>query len=224
MQEQPVNRQQGFTLVEILVTMLVFSMVSTAFYQVLFSGSEGSQTTRSIVRISDEARAGLNRMIRDTRQAVALTSATATGYSIEVDFNGDGVIVANVGVPNPAGDYEKLSFVVVGGTLYIEACDAANLDCGNQKSVLVDGVAQVGSTPYFFYTSHRLEYDCNNNGQSSYEELTQNAAGGGGCYVPGGLTQAVALSLLTDVDYSIRVTSDGRSSNFLSHAQMRNLR
>lgn len=207
----------GFTLTEILITLLLFSLTSTALYQVLFTGSEGSQTAQAVVRVSDEARAGLNRMIRDTRQAFALTSATADGYSVQVDFNGDESI-APVGVA-AAGDYEQLSFVVVGDKLYIQACGSSNLDCGNQKSVLVDGVSRIGSTPYFSYASNRLEYDCNNDGQATRTEVET-----GSCYVPGGLTAAIALSVMTDIDYSFQVTVDGRSSSFLSHAEMRNLR
>ena len=210
--------ENGFTLTEVLITLLLFSLISTGLYQVLFTGSEGSQTAQSVVRVSDEARAGLNRMIRDTRQAFALTSATANGYSVQVDFNGDESISA-VGVANAAGDYEQLSFVVVGDQLFIQACGSANLDCGNQRSVLVDGVSRTGSTPYFSYASNRLEYDCDNDGQATRAEVE-----GGSCYVPGGLTPAIALSVMTDIDYSFQVTVDGRSSNFLSHAEMRNLR
>jgi prepilin-type N-terminal cleavage/methylation domain-containing protein len=213
-----IEPEGGFTLAEILVTLLVFGVASTAFYQVLFSGAEGSQTARSVVRVSEEARGGLNRMIRDTRQAQAITAATDDGYAIQVDFNGDEAIAA-VGVANPVGDYEQLSFVVDGDVLYIQACGAADLDCGNQKSVLVDGVSRIGSTPYFSYSSNRLEYDCNNNGQASRSELEA-----GSCYVTGGLTPAIALVYLTDIDYSIRVTFSGRSSDFLSHSEMRNLR
>lgn len=210
--------EAGFTLIEILVTMLLFSIASTAFYQVVFSGNRGARTATSVARVSDEARAGLNRMIRDTRQARAIIAATDVGYAIEVDFDGNESITS-VGTTNASGDYEKLSFVVVSGKLYIEACDASNLDCGNQKSVLVDGVSQVGTTPYFSYASNRLEYDCNYNGQASKSELET-----GTCYVPGGLTLAITLSLLTDIDYSFGVTSGNRSSNFLAHAEIRNLR
>lgn len=212
------HAQDGFTLVEILVTMLLFSIASTAFYQVVFSGNRGSQTATSVIRVSEEARAGLNRMIRDTRQAGALTLATDDGYAVQVDFNGDETIAAT-GTTNAAGDYERLTFVVVGDKLYIEACDQSNLDCGNQKSVLVDGVSRNGTTPYFSYSSNRLEYDCNNNGQTTMTELLT-----GTCYVPSGLSPTVALTQVTDIDYSFVVTSGGRSSNFLSHAEMRNLR
>jgi prepilin-type N-terminal cleavage/methylation domain-containing protein len=211
-------RHEGFTLTEVLITLLLMSLVSTAFYQVLFSGSEGAATATSVTRVSEEARAGLNRMTRDTRQALSLTSATDSGYSIQVDFNGDEAIAA-VGVANAAGDYEQLSFVVTGGNLYIEACGSASLDCGNQKTILIEGVSQTGSTPYFSYASNRLEYDCNNNGQATRTELES-----GSCYVTGGLAPSIALSLLTDIDYSFTVTSDGKSSNLLGHAEVRNMR
>ena len=213
--------EAGFTLVELLVGILLFAIVSIAFYQVLFSGARGADTSQSVTRISQEARLGLNRALRDTRQAAALKLATPTGYAIEVDFNGDEAITpVNVGDgKNPAGDYEELTFVVLDGDLYIQACRATEgLDCGREKSVLVEGVSQTGATPFFSYSSNRLEYDCNNDGVATKAELEDPA-----CTVTG-LTPALVLVSLTDIDYAFTVTSEDRSSDFLAHVEMRNLR
>ena len=216
------NRDQdGFTLAELLVGILLFSVISIAFYQVLFSGARGSETSQSVAEISQEARLGFNRALRDTRQASALRLASPSGYAIQVDFNGDEIItpVTSGTGRNPDGDYEELTFVVQGQALYIQACSSTEgLDCGREKSVLLDGVSQIGARPYFSYSSNRLEYDCNDDGVATKEELESPA-----CTVTG-LTPALVLASLTDIDYALTVTSEDRSSNFLTHVEMRNLR
>ena len=90
--------ESGFTLVEVLVTMFVFAIVSVGFYQVMFSGSRGADTSQRVVNISEEARLGFNRLIRDTREATSLDCPPvgsvcpgANGYSIIVDFDGDDI-------------------------------------------------------------------------------------------------------------------------------------
>lgn len=211
--------EEGFTLIELLVTILLFAIVSGAFYQVVFAGSNASNVTRDVVRVSDEARLGLNRMIRDTRQADQLTLATTTGYAIVVDFNGDGSI-AQAPTKNTAGDYEQLSFVVSGTNLYIEACSAVQgLDCGQDKTILVKGVSQVGSRPFFSYASNRLEYDCAPADGIATQAEVQNIA----CNITG-LTPSQVLAALSDVVYAMEVSSGGSSSEFYTHAEVRNLR
>lgn len=215
--ERLMDRSSGFTLVELLVGMLMLSLVTGAFYQVLFSGARGSDTSRSVARISEEARLGLNRMIRDTRQAAAIKLATSSGYAIEVDFNGDGSITPSASAAG--GDYEQLTFLVSGGSLYIEACAATEgLDCGRQKSVLATGISAIPGTAFFTYSSNRLEYDCNNDGVALKAELEDPA-----CTVTG-LTTGLVLAALTDIDYAFQVAAGDRSTQFLSHAEMRNLR
>ncbi|HWC14940.1 MAG TPA: prepilin-type N-terminal cleavage/methylation domain-containing protein [Actinomycetota bacterium] len=215
--------QEGFTLVETLVTMLMLSLASAAFYQVLFAGVEGSQTSRSVVRVSDEARLGLNRMIRDTRQANTIRLATPTGYAVDIDFDGNGTIT-----PAPArngqGDYEQLSFVVVAGKLYIEACSAAQgLDCGQDKTVLIDGVSAVPGLDIFRYSSNLLEYDCMPQ-PPGFDGVTDQAELNNTTCTVTQLTPAQQLSALTDIDYNLIVTFGDRSSVFSAHANIRNLR
>ena len=211
--------QRGFTLVELLVTMLMLSLGSVAFYQVMFAGVGGSNTSRAVVRISDEARLGFNRMIRDTRQANAIRLATPTGYAVDIDFDGNGSIT-QAPSKNSQGDYEQLSFVVVGGRLYIQACSATQgLDCGQERTVLIDGVSAVAGGDIFRYSSNRLEYDCNPaDGVTDQAELNNTT-----CTVTQ-LTPTQQLSALTDIDYNLTVTLGGRSSTFTAHANIRNLR
>ena len=81
--------ESGYSLIEIFVALVVFGAISIGFYQVLISGVRGSETTRTVAEISEEARAGLNRMIRDLREADSLDAASATSFTIWVDYDGD---------------------------------------------------------------------------------------------------------------------------------------
>ena len=216
---QTVRRdEEGFSLVEILVVIGIFSTVSIAIYQMMFSGSAGSQTARSVAELSSEARLGLNRMIRDTRQAANITSAGPTSYTIEVDFDGSGSI-AQAPARNSDQDYEQVSFVYGDGAIYIEACSSVQgADCGAQKTVLIEGVSQVPGKPVFEFSTNHLEFDWNNDGRATQGEL--NVAGSHGL----NLTAAEATGYLSDVAYIMRLTDGDSTSDFYGHAQLRNKR
>ncbi len=208
----------GFSLVEVLVAIGIFGAVTAAFYQVLFAGSGASRTARSVSEVSSEARLGLNRMIRDTRQASTITSATPTSYTIEVDFDGTGSIT-QAPAQNGGGDYEQLSFLLQNGRMYIEACNVIQgADCGEQKSVLIEGVGPQGTDPVFLYSSNHLEFDWNSDGVATQSEI--DAAGSHG-YT---LTPAQRLSYLSEVRYAMKVTDGKASTVFAAHAQLRSKR
>ena len=84
--------ENGFTLIETLVAITLFSVVSISFYSVMLSGSRGADTTRSVVRVAEEARFGLNRMVRDTREAQVMAEADEDSYRVQIDFDEDGTI------------------------------------------------------------------------------------------------------------------------------------
>jgi prepilin-type N-terminal cleavage/methylation domain-containing protein len=84
---QVMSDERGFTLVELLVVIGVFAVVSVGFYQVMFSGVRGGQTTRDVATISQEARLGLNRMVRDTREGLTLQDLTPTSYQVQVRYH-----------------------------------------------------------------------------------------------------------------------------------------
>jgi len=92
------REEAGFTMIEVLVAITLFSILSVGFYQVMLSGVRGTDTTQDVVTISSEARLGLNRMVRETREADVISCAggggpcaTPTSYTVNIDFNGDGV-------------------------------------------------------------------------------------------------------------------------------------
>ncbi|MGH2746518.1 MAG: PilW family protein [Actinomycetota bacterium] len=205
-------REDGFTLIELLVVTLMLSIVTIGFYQVMFSGARGSDVTQSVVRISEEGRGGLNRMIRDTRESQVLVSATATSYQVQVDFNGSGVIEGDLetNTTNAEGDYEELLFVYDAGTGTIRLND----------ETLVDGVEQIGTTPVFSYYSNNLIFDSNEDGVSSEAEINASSVGNG----TNGLDLAEERALVSTVVFQFAVRSEDRVTEFYGEAQMRNNR
>ena len=212
--------EAGFSMIELLTVIALFSLLSVSFYQVLFAQASGSDTTRSLARIADEARPGFNRMVRDTREADAISAASATSYTIKVNFDGDGLYET----PNGAGDQEILTFA------YDEATDVITLN----GEVLMQGVDCVRVTPtdpcttdVFTYSSNFLEYDWNNNGQTTWQEIdesscaTHGVTGVGDCDQPPVL-DAAELPYLNVVTFNVRVASGDNSSDFYTTAQLRN--
>ncbi len=194
-----VRDDSGMTLVELLVAMLILGLISTAFYQVLFAGSRGSQTASNVAHVSQEARSGLNRMIRDTREADAILSATPNAYRIQVDYNNDGVLQS----PNSDGDYEDETFSFTGNAIFLNG------------ELLIDGVSQSGTRPVFQYSSNKLEYDWSGDGVTTLAELEEAPS-------HGITTLGDTMSLLSDVSFAFRLQEGNSAMTFMSKATLRN--
>lgn len=218
--------QDGFTIVELMVAITIFGITATGFYSVLFSGARGADRSRSVVRVSEEARMGLNRMIRDTREAGRLVTASPTSYRIEVDFNNNGTYDGN-----SAGNYEDLTYAYVPASGTSSVCPSrfgpGCITLNGQR--LVVGVQPIAGTDVFNYTSNLMLYDCNRDGVTTWQELDQAEVSGRGC--PARPEMGNANGVLDDerpfvngVTYAIRVRQGGSVSNFYSEVQLRNLR
>ncbi len=210
----------GFTLMELLVVMSLFSIASVGFYQVMFSGARGSDVTRSLVRVSEEARLGLNRMVRDTREATELQVAANDSYRVWVNFDGDGN--RDESPPDSTG-YENLTFEFSGDKIYISAL-------GQPREVLVDGVSCIAddcaANPVFSYTSSRLEWDWDGDGVTTATEVdmacpTRGVTAVGDC---DGSLDPPEIAALSGVVYRFNVAVDRRSSDFYGEAVLRNRR
>jgi prepilin-type N-terminal cleavage/methylation domain-containing protein len=207
----------GFTLVELLVTTLLLSIVLAAFYQVLFSGMRGSQTSQSVVVISQQARQGLNRMIRDTREAMLILGPTDSEpvtdrvFRIKIDFDGDD----SFDNPNSAGDYEIETF----------RFDPAQGVITLNGETLVTGVEQIPGRGVFSYSSNQLAYDWDGNGVTTAAELDAGPSNGVTDIGNGdGQVNSPELKYLSNVSFALRLTDGGRSTDFFAEAQLRNRR
>jgi prepilin-type N-terminal cleavage/methylation domain-containing protein len=195
--------ETGFTLVEVLVAIGLFAVVSVTVYQLMFSAVNSTDGAEDIVRISEEARMGLNRMIRDTREGQVFGALTGNSYQVQVDFDGDG------DYENSNGNYEDLEFE------YSWTRRAILLN----DEVLVAGAEPIGSTktteggtPVFSFTSNDLQYDADRNGITTSAEF-QSA----------GLDSTDA-SLYSNVEFAFQVRAGKQVTQFYGQAQLRNRR
>lgn len=199
------RNDNGYTLIETLVATVLISIVCTGFYTVLFSGTRGSQTSQEIIRVAQEARSGLNRLVRDTREADSISSASESSYNVKIDFDGDGLYQN----PNGVGDFEDLTFT------HHDASKTIRLN----GEVLITGVEKVAGRPIFSFSSNALEYDFDNNGITTLEEL--EAAGANGYSVPAPGTEE---SFISSVAFEFKVHDGDATTDFYGEAQLRNRR
>lgn len=202
--------QDGFTLIELLVVMGMLSLITVGFYQVMFSGARGADVTDDVVTISEEARLGLNRMVRDAREAEILVAASGTQYVIEGDYDRDGSIEPTPPPGGHPGEAERLAFVF----------DPAARTITLNGEVLIEGVERIGSEPVFTYMSNNLRYDSDGDGVTAPAEINAPPIGNANNL----LDLAAERSLVTSVVYTFAVRADDRLSEFHAEAQMRNRR
>jgi type II secretory pathway pseudopilin PulG len=210
-----VHTETGFTIAEFLVAITLFSLLAFSLTWALMNTIRSSDTARNVIRVSEEARLGFNRMVRDSREGSVLVSALPASYEIKTDFNDDGLYQN----PNANGDYEDLTF----------AHDNAAHTVTLNGSVLVRGVYCIGNdctaNPIFTYTSNRLEYDgadgSSPNGVVTWQELdaAPGTVGNGNGILDGG-----EMPFLSSIEYGLQVRSGNRNQNFYGEAQLRNRR
>jgi prepilin-type N-terminal cleavage/methylation domain-containing protein len=196
--------QSGFTMIEVLIAMALLAIVATTMYQLMFSAVRSTDEAEDIVRTSEEARLGLNRMTRDTREGQVFDlSASDNTYSVQVDFDGDGSYA------NTPGNYEVLEFK------YSWAQRAILLN----GEVLVRGAEPIGSTAttegdpaVFSFTSNNLQYDANLDGITTGNELT------------GADLDSEDPTLYSNVEFAFQVRTGRQVTEFYGRAQLRNRR
>jgi prepilin-type N-terminal cleavage/methylation domain-containing protein len=202
------RRDAGFTMMELLVAMFIFALVSSAFYTVMFTVKSGTRRSRNVAVVSEEARLGFNRMVRDTREGQELTAGSTNSFTVRVDYENDGL--------GP----QTLTFSKSGSTIQLNS------------EKLMDGVDCIKNTggacrqSVFRYTSNRLEYDWNADGITTWQELDISSSPTYGVVGVGNNDGVlnVELPFITDVTFALQVTQGGTNSNFIAQAQLRNRR
>ena len=237
-----IQNERGFSLIELLVAMGAFSIVAFAFLSVMMSTARSTDTTRDNVRISEEARLGLNRMVRDTREAAWIDlpgtdpNAAYNSFTVKIDFDGNGTY-ANPpgGVASAEGNFEVVTYA------YEPANDAITLTApGFGTETLIKGV-DCARTPagackgdVFSFTSNRLEYDVVSAGGVVAPDgvVTLDEVNDAACSplnittmdVCNGTLVDAEMANLTSVNFAFRVEVGGRSTDYYAEAQLRNRR
>lgn len=101
----------GFTLVELLVAMALFSVLGGILLGIGLSTGRMADQTRQLAAVGDESRLGMERMTRELRESAKIAAASfpstatdPTSFKLWADFNLDGCI-------NPsAADPEELTY------------------------------------------------------------------------------------------------------------------
>ncbi|HYO61094.1 MAG TPA: prepilin-type N-terminal cleavage/methylation domain-containing protein [Actinomycetota bacterium] len=227
--------EAGFSLIEIMIGIFLFSLIGTGLVSVLFSVARGTETTARNVRVSEEARLGLNRMVRDVREAgwVQLANsnpaATHDSFTVKIDYDGDGAFT------NPAAGTAQGSYEIVTYT-YDAGADRITLTApGVGTETIVQGVdcvrdaAAACKSNVFSFTSNRLEYDGNADGVTTLPEIdaapcpplsvtTLDVACSNGVLVD------AELATITSLNVAVRLSAGGGSTDYYAEAQMRNRR
>lgn len=198
------KKEDGLTLIETLVALFLFAIITTTLYSLLFTGVRGSETTRDVARVSEEARLGFDRMVRDAREADQITEATPTSFTVKIDFNGDG---------DTADLDETETFVF----------DAETGRVTLNGEVLMAGVEQVTGKDVFSYSSNQLEFDSDPvDGVATWQEVdnSPNLVGGN----ENGALDDGELPYLTNISLALRVRVGDRTTVFFGETQLRNAR
>ncbi|MFN2594276.1 MAG: PilW family protein [Actinomycetota bacterium] len=227
--------EDGYSLIEMLIALVLFGLVSGGFYQVLLAQTKATNTTRAGTHISEEARLGFNRMVRDVREADSVSAASinastgAASFTVKVNYNNDSQYTSDEILTYTYDPVAKtISLNTVGGT----------------PEVLMSGVSPAGNTTaacpvatyatgcVFSYLSSYLDYDWNSDGFTTWQELDDSSCaahgitGVGDCNGGGGATGQVLDSAewpyITTISFAIRVTDGTRYTDFIDRAQMRN--
>ncbi len=151
------NHQGGFTLVEMLVTIVIFAIFMTGMYGFLWGVTAHWRTGQNVADMTENARLGLNRMTREMMQASQVTSAGANQVSFAVNF-GDGWETVTYGfVPGSTGSPGQI-------------WRSSSISPG--RSTLVDDVDNV----QFSYFGNDFRCDANGDGVITLDEI--EACGG----------------------------------------------
>ena len=191
---------EGFSLVELLVAMVVVIILLAATMSALVNSAGLVNTTSQLHNLNEEARRALNRIARDIRQATSVVMAAnpdGTGFGtnkivglrIKADFDGDGCIggIAPSGTSTPCLPYnganpedvsycfepttKQLYVIDNQGIPVVTALNASTTSCAGGRPLLAGNVSAFKVE----YRSNAYRYDLDGNGVTTWTEL--DAAG-----------------------------------------------
>lgn len=227
--------EAGFTMVELLVASTIFAAIATVFMSVMFSVARGTESTTDSVRISEEARLGLNRMVRDTREAawIELSSTnpdvTHDSFTVKIDYDGNGAYT-NSPPGTAAGSYEVLTYAydAPGDRITVTAPGVGTETLVRGVDCVRDPVTGACTSTVFSFSSNRLEYDWNTDGVTTMSEIDDAACPNNNLTTFDSACNNVLadteLAALSSVNIAIEITNGDGSSDYYAEAQLRNRR
>lgn len=164
---------QGMTLIEVLVAMGLFAVLSTLLLGLAVSTNAVTQDTRARTAVTEEARTAMERMTREVRQSSGLDAVTLptdaapdiTSFTFWTDFDGDGVRDTN------AADPEVLTYRWKHSTQRLSL--TAQTDSGDEtRPVLAANVTSF----VVELRSSEWAFDTDGNGITTWQELDAKGA------------------------------------------------
>lgn len=161
------SEDEGFTLIEVLVAIGLFALLSTVLLSVVLNSASTLGGVKQSTDLNEQARLVLNRMSRELREAREIKSASnpagsfhnpsvTSTVTFDIDFNGDGVI-------DPfAPDPETVTYTYVPSTKRILLQTASST-----VPILSDNV----ETFKLSFESRLFQCDANRNGVVTWEEI-----------------------------------------------------
>lgn len=229
----------GFTLVELLVSMVVVVVLIAVTITGVLTAGGAVKTTTQLQGLNEEARQAVNRMARDIRQAKAVvtainpdrpsfSSAGIVAVRVTADFDGDGCI-GGTGAPpclaynaaNPEDVtycYEPSSkqlYVIDNQAAGVVPVTAASTSCVGGQPLLAGNVAAFKVE----YRSNQYRYDLNpTDGVTTWRELDKAAppVGNGNGQLDSELPQIDSMVL--DVTMGI----GGHTQDYRTQVDLRN--
>ncbi|WP_028639108.1 prepilin-type N-terminal cleavage/methylation domain-containing protein [Nocardioides sp. URHA0032] len=174
------RRDDGMSLVEVLVAATLFGVLGTLLLGLAISTSAVTQDTKSRTDVTGEARTALERMTRELRQSAGLDAVTlpgdgtATSFTFWTDFDGDGFR------DQSASDPEVLTYCWSTVTDELTLNDDA--DCDAARPVLAGKVSSL----QLELDSSEWAYDADGNGTTTWQELDAKAGLGNDNHRPDG--------------------------------------
>ena len=206
-------RDEGFTMVEMLVSMALFAVLGTVLLGFSLGSARVADGVQSATDVTEEARLATERMTRELRQAEGLSGAVVddvgrvVAITLEVDFDGSGTI------DTTAVDPEVLTYrwLADDGRLTL----TANSDL--TRPVLAGGVERADirlrSSQWIYDGADSSEPD----GTTTWQELDASSIGNGN-----GQPDAAELPFIDLVSVELVVRDGDTSRRFTVQADMRN--
>lgn len=159
------RRDDGMSLIEVLVAMGLFGLLGSLLLGLAVSTSAVTQDTKSRTVVTGEARTALERMTRELRQSAGLDAVTLPGtgdytsFTFWTDFDGDGFR------DETADDPEVLTYCWSDVTDELTLSDDA--DCSLARPVLAGKVSSL----QLELDSSEWTYDADGDGTTTWQEL-----------------------------------------------------
>jgi type II secretory pathway pseudopilin PulG len=207
---------EGTTLVEVIVAIGLFGLLSTVLLGLALSTSRVSDDTRRMAAVSEESRLAMERMTRELRQANAIlgvhlpTGATdTTAFTFWTDFNGNGAQDLT------ASDPEVLTYRWNPTTsrLTLTANDASGT--ATTRPVLAASVTDFEIE----LRSSLWQYDADGDGTTTWEELD---ASGPPLGDNDGIPDAPELEAIDLIAVSMTVLDTSHQQTYRTEIDLRN--